>query len=126
MWPFNDRTKSRAARPYSFYLHGRRRACGLLGDAEAARFLAEDKPLGQRVAFVLGCLAPEGEALPSESEVELLVKTRLGFTPPSQKGVGEVVVRLGGGRGGDDGGGSAPAAAQAARWIGDPLPAGGA
>lgn len=109
--------KSKPATLYRAFLKGRLRSVGLLDDKEARQYTDQAAPVPMLVAFVLGALA-EGDQLPTESDVELLVKERLGYVPPSKPGVGLVEVRLGGGRGGD--GGAAPAAA-AARWIGEPL-----
>jgi hypothetical protein len=81
MWPFNARRAPRTYRPYSAYLQGRRRGCGLIRDEEAARFLDESRPITHRIAFVLGALADVDKPLASEADVELEVKRRLGGGP---------------------------------------------
>lgn len=117
MWPFNDR-KLRRVTPYRAYLRGRVRPT--LSEAEVERYLSA--PLPVVIGFVLGSIASESEgtALPTEAEVDIQVKTRLGYPPPRAPGVGVVEVRIQG-KGRDDGGAAPAAAAAAARWIGDPL-----
>lgn len=86
---------------YRSYLRGRMRAAGVLPDAEAKAYADPELPTPLLVAFVLGALASSEMPLPTETEVELEVKQRLGFFPPPKAGPGDVEVR---------------------RWIGEPLP----
>lgn len=89
---------------YRAYLRGRMRAAGVLPDGEAKQYADPSLPTPLLVAFVMGALADAEAPLPTEADVELDVKQRLGFFPPPKAGPGEVEVR---------------------RSIGDPRPSAG-
>jgi hypothetical protein len=120
MWPFDRRRPPVAGRvrAYSLYLQGRRRAIGILGDVEASHFLGERWPLGHRIAFVLGALSSEDDALIGETELLAEVARRLApaETPPGPPAVPVTVVDA------EKTQRVRPAPAPAP-WIGDPLPA---
>lgn len=119
MWPFDKRRAPRTHRPYSAYLQGRRRACGLIADVEAGRFLAESRLIAHRIAFVLGTLCEVDAPLPTEAEVEHEVARRLAPSeaPPARPDTQAVPVSVA-----EEKTERVRPAPAPAPWIGDPLP----